>query len=149
VTFANQQQYEILQSTVTQYQDLFEVGESLQSKNSFADQQYRVSQVINFIQTMRVVMIFLIIILALIMISFLYFTMRVLYFQFQKQLEIEKLLGMSYTAMLAPFLAMTATIICFSFLLMCVYSVVVGFVVNHYFLQIFFQTIFEMILPTW
>lgn len=147
ISFSSQQQYDSVRTMLVSYEDVFEMGESTQLDKSFSDQQYRVSQVINLIQTMRYAMIFLILVLAAIVISFLYFTMRVVFFQFQKQLEIEKLLGMSYRDMLIPFLLITGVIVMGAFFWMCCYGLLLGILLNHYFLQIFFQTIFEILLP--
>jgi cell division protein FtsX len=59
VRFDDQQEYERLQTIVQRYNDVLEQGESIDSQQTFSQQQYRITQTINLIAMVRMMMLVL------------------------------------------------------------------------------------------
>ena len=92
VLFDNKEEYEAMKTIVLNYEDniinLSDVTRGL----SFGEQEQRVEKVINLMNVFQYLSYFLILVTVIIVISFLGYAIRLNFFRFQKQIEVEKLL---------------------------------------------------------
>jgi cell division protein FtsX len=92
VLFDSKQEYEAMKTIVLNYEEniinLTDVTKGL----TFGEQEQRVEKVINLMNVIQYLSYFLIAITVIIVISFLGYAIRLNFFRFQKQIEVEKLL---------------------------------------------------------
>jgi len=104
VTFRNQEDYEVLKSLIIRYDDIIMNLDDLNVGRSFSQQENRVAKVINLTNFITYLAYFLIAVIILIIIAFLLYAMKINFFRFHPQLELEKLLGATYSQIKGPFL---------------------------------------------
>lgn len=113
---------------------------------SFTAQQERVAQVINMMNSLQYLVYFLIFMVIVIIIAFLIYAIRLNFFRFQKQIEVEKLLWTKYSYIMSPFIVYVISILCASFLLTWWYLFILFSRLDLYFKKVFSTSVYE-ILP--
>jgi cell division protein FtsX len=106
IRFQDQQQFERLQTNITQYEDLFQ-NFDISSIAGFQQQDTRAKQVINMANVGRWVSMGIAVGVVAIIVLFLLYGVMILFLEFQKQIDLDLLLGASYTNIISPFLLYT------------------------------------------
>lgn len=148
VLFDNQSEYETMKTVVLNYEDIIVNLDDITSSLSFGEQERRVSNVVNLMNFLQYLSYFLISVTILIVVAFLLYAIRLNFFRFHRQLEVEKLLGASYTKIITPFLLYIWLILVVAFLLASTYIWRILSYVNIYFLEVFSLSLYDM-LPSW
>lgn len=146
VLFENQEEYDALKTVILHYEPIIVNLDDALWWLSFGAQEQRVSYVINMMNSLNYLSYGLIAIIVVIIISFLLYAIRINFFRFQKQIEVEKLLGAPYVQIIAPFLLSVVITLVGAFILTSLYLWWVAKRLNTYFLEVFSQSIFN-ILP--
>lgn len=148
ILFDSQEQYDILKDTLVRYEDMIVNLDDVSSGLSFGEQEQRVAKVINLMNFLKYLSWFLVSITVLIMLVFLLYALRINFFRFRKQLEVEKLLGAPYIKIIAPFLLYIWSILLCSFLLAWWYMWFVFAHIQAYVKDVFFIPL-SSVLPAW
>lgn len=146
VLFDNQEEYDALKKIVLDYESIIINLDDTLWWLSFSQQERRVAQVINMMNSFQYLLYFLIAIIILIIISFLLYAIRLNFFRFQKQIEVEKLLGAPYGHIMSPFLFYIIFTLFIAFWLNFSYLWGILLWLNTYFLDVFSKSIYT-ILP--
>jgi len=146
VLFDNQKEYESMKKIVWKYKDIILNFDDALWTLSFTAQQERVAQVINMMNSLQYLVYFLIFMVIVIIIAFLIYAIRLNFFRFQKQIEVEKLLWTKYSYIMSPFIVYVISILCASFLLTWWYLFILFSRLDLYFKKVFSTSVYE-ILP--
>ncbi len=140
ITFRSEKEYDIVKKIVwnKKYQDILLNLSDIWTSNSFKTQEARISKIIEFSNFMIKFYIFLSIVLFVIILWFLVLILKINFYSFKEQIEVEKLIWFSILQIKAPFLLYTLFIILISFVLSLMYG---GILVNY--LNIYFQNVFD------
>ncbi len=140
ITFKSEREYNIVKKIVEnkKYEDILLNLSDIWAKNSFKTQEARISKIIEFSNFMIKFYIFLSIILFVIILWFLVLILKINFYSFKEQIEVEKLIWFSILQIKAPFLLYTLFIILISFILSLMYG---GILVNY--LNVYFQNVFN------
>jgi len=140
ITFKSEKEYNTVKKIVEdkKYEDILLNLSDIWSTNSFKVQEARISKIIEFSNFMIEFYIFLSIILFIIILWFLILILKINFYSFKEQIEVEKLIWFSIFQIKAPFLLYTLFIILISFILSLMYS---GILVNY--LNVYFQNVFN------
>lgn len=128
VTFDNNAEYEALGTTVANYTDVVRNTESIQTKGGFAEQQERVSNIINITNFSMAFSLVLVFVVCAMIITFLLLIITMKCRQFWKNIEVEKLLGANYMTIKMPFLLSVALMLLIAFVLT---SGIVGLIAHY------------------
>jgi len=143
VLFDNKEEYEAMKTIVLNYEDniinLSDVTRGL----SFGEQEQRVEKVINLMNVFQYLSYFLILVTVIIVISFLGYAIRLNFFRFQKQIEVEKLLWAPYVKIIAPFLLYATLILVIAFILAAGYLRRLVWYVHMYVLDVFSVNMYD------
>lgn len=137
VIFDNNEKYNKLKEIVKKYKDLVTNTDDIEKWNSYEEQEARIKTVINLSNFIVMFSYFLIFILVIIIISFLMLIIRITFYNFYKQIEIEKLLWAFYRQIKLPFLVNIIFILIFSFILTLLYFGSFLTYLNWYFIKAF------------
>jgi len=139
ITFTSQKEYDTMRKIVDdkKYQDIFLNLSEIWDKNSFKSQEKRISKIIEFSNFLINFYIFLSIILFLIILWFLTLILKLNFYSFFNQIEVEKLLWFTYFQIKLPFLFYTFFIILFSFIFWLLYVLILVYYLNVYFINVF------------
>lgn len=147
VIFRNQTEYEILKDIILKYEDVIANMEDLEQGFTFSEQEQRVATVINILNVVRFVTYFLIAIVGITILSFLGYAIRLNFFRFRRQLEVEKLLGAAYRQIQAPFFMQIGAILLWWFALFGVYALFLYRYATEYFYQVFQRSLASAVFP--
>jgi len=139
ITFTSQKEYNTMRKIVDdkKYQDIFLNLSDIWDKNSFKDQEKRISKIIEFSNFLINFYIFLSVILFLIILWFLTLILKLNFYSFFDQIEVEKLLWFTYFQIKLPFLFHTFFIILLSFVFWLLYVSSLVYYLNVYFINVF------------
>ncbi len=146
VTFRNQEDYEVLKSLIIRYDDIIMNLDDLNAGRSFAQQENRVAKVINLTNFITYLAYFLIAVIILIIVAFLLYTMKINFFRFHPQLELEKLLGASYRQIKWPFLLYTVVTLVCAFVITDGYLIAILGYLNTYFVDVFGADVYSVLI---
>jgi len=148
IQFDNEKDYLFLKDIVLEYEDIIMNLNDLDEDGfAFSDQESRSAQVINLSNFISLFSYFLIWILLLIIIAFLLFWLKLTFYRFWKQVEVEKLLWAWYFSIKVPFLTISFIVLVWAFLLMLLYFFWFFQIMNEYFLSVFQVWAEEYLLP--
>ena len=139
IMFDDEESYNQMRQVLwkNEYLDIIMNIDDLWDPNSFKDQEKRVSNVIEFSNFVIKFYVFLSIILIIIIIWFILLIMRITFYQFYKQIEVEKLIWAFFRQIKLPFLLMAFVIIILAFAIVTWYSFTLIKYLNIYFLDVF------------
>lgn len=139
ITFKSQKEYNLLKKIISdkKYQDIFLNLSDIWDANSFKKQEERISKIIEFSNFLISFYLFLVIVLFLIILWFLTLILKLDFYSFYNQIEVEKLLWFTYFQIKLPFLLYTFFIILFSIILWISYIEILVYYLNVYFLNVF------------
>ncbi len=137
VIFDNNEKYNKLKEIIKKYKDLVTNTEDIEKGNSYEEQESRIKTVINLSNFIVMFSYFLIFILVMIIIYFLMLIIRITFYNFLNQIEIEKLLWAFYRQIKLPFLSNILFILVVAFALTLLYFSSFLVYLNWYFIKAF------------
>lgn len=139
IIFKSQDEYNKMKEIVMddKYKDILLNLSDLWTQNSFKEQEERIWNIIEFSNFLIDFYIFLSVVLFLIIIWFLTLILKINFYSFFNQIEVEKLLWFTYFQIKLPFLFYTFFVILFSFILWLVYVSSLISYLNIYFINVF------------
>lgn len=128
VTFDNNNEFTALSGIVQNYTDVVRNTESIQTKGGFAEQQQRISNIINLTNFSTAFSVVLVIVVSAMIVTFLLLIITMKCRQFRKNIEVEKLLGAHYMTIKMPFLMSIVIMLLLAFIFT---GIIVG-IIAHY-----------------
>ncbi len=148
IQFSNEQDYTNLKDIVLSYEDvIMNLGDLETEGFAFTEQERRSANVINLTNFLSQFWYFLIGIILVIIITFLLFGLKLTFYRFWEQIEVEKLLWAWYFHIKKPFLYISWWVLLWAFGLMLVYFAWFFTALNSYFLSVFSVSVYEYLLP--
>jgi len=147
IIFDSEKQYQIMKKIVTdkKYSGIILNLSDIWGENSFKKQEKRISQIIEFSNFMIKFYIFLSIVLVFIILWFLVLILKVNFYSFYNQIEVEKLIWFSFFQIKLPFLLYTLFIILWAFVLGLIYIYLLVNYLNVYFENVLSIDLFKFI----
>lgn len=143
VIFDDKQKYEKSQEIISKYNDIIlDFEDSIKGRN-FQEQESRVQNIINLSNFVVMFSYFLIFMLGIIIISFLLLVIKITFYNFYKQIEIEKLMWAYYLQIKIPFFFKVALLLSIGFICMFLYFSFFFTYLNTYFVDVFDINIME------
>lgn len=148
ITFSSEEEYKKMREVVLdkKYSDIILNLSDVWTENSFTAQEKRISKIIEFSNFLIKFYIFLSIVLVLIIIWFIILIIKLNFYNFYNQIEVEKLIGFTYFQIKLPFLFYTLFVILLSFVFWIIYVYVLANYLNVYFVNVFNFNLFEAIV---
>lgn len=148
IQFSNEQDYSRLKDIVLSYEDVIINLSDLESSwFTFTEQERRSANVINLTNFLNQFSYFLIAIVLAIIIAFLLFGLKITFYRFREQIEVEKLLWAGYFHIKKPFLIMSAIVLLVAFGLMVLYFLGFFAALDGYVMSVFSVSVYEYLLP--
>lgn len=149
VQFNNEEEYERMKDIVLTHEDVIVNLDDLESDGfTFSEQERRSANVINLTNFITNFGYFLIWVILVIIIAFLLFGLKITFYRFQEQIEVEKLLWADYFHIKKPFLAIAMVVLTAAFGLMLLYFVGFFWVLDEYFRSVFQVAVQDYALPS-
>jgi cell division protein FtsX len=147
IIFKSQQEYEKMRQIVLdkKYEDILLNLSDIWTTNSFKKQEERIKKIIEFSNFMISFYIFLSVVLFVIILWFLVLIIKLNFYSFYDQIEVEKLIWFSYFQIKLPFLLYTLFIVLFSFVLWLMYMYILLNYLDVYFMNVFNMDLWEII----
>jgi len=147
ITFRSEKEYIKMKEIISdkKYQDILLNFSDIWSSTSFREQEQRISKIIEFSNFMIEFYVFLSIMLFIIILWFLVLILKINFYSFYNQIEVEKLLWFTYFQIKSPFLLQTLFVIILSFILWLFYMVILLNYLNVYFINVFDFNLFDVI----
>lgn len=142
VMFDSDDEYQILKKTIIAHKNLILNIKDISQWYTIKQQENRVLTAINLSNFVVSVSYIIVVLLWIVILSFLIFLLKDIFYKFYKDLEIRKLLGASYIQVMQTFVILSLLVISFSFL---VWLVLFGLWVvglNIYVWQLFNMSVF-------
>jgi len=148
ITFSSEEEYKKMREVVLdkKYSDIILNLSDVWTENSFTAQEKRISKIIEFSNFLIKFYIFLSIVLVLIIVWFITLIIKLNFYSFYNQIEVEKLIGFTYFQIKLPFLFYTLFVILLSFVFWIIYVYVLANYLNVYFVNVFNFNLFEAIV---
>lgn len=139
INFNSEKQYQTMKKIVLdkKYQDIISDLSDIWTVSSFREQEDRISKIIEFSNFSIKFYIFLSFILLLIIVWLLTLILKINFYWFYNQIEVEKLIWFSFFQIKAPFLFYTIFLILFSFVFSLLYVAILVSNLNMYFQKVF------------
>lgn len=139
IIFKSEQQYNNMKDIVMskQYQDFLLNLDDLWNQNSFKEQEERISRIIEFSNFLIKFYMFLSIVLFIIILWFLVLIIKLNFYSFYNQIEVEKLIWFTYFQIKLPFLFYTFFTIFFAFIFSIFYISTLVQYLDFYFITVF------------
>lgn len=148
IQFSNEQEYSRLKDIVLSYENVIMNLSDLETEwFAFTEQERRSANVINLTNFLSQFSYFLVLIILAIIIAFLLFWLKITFYRFWEQIEVEKLLWAWYFHIKKPFLIMSGMVLLAAFVLMLLYFLWFFALINSYFLSVFSTPVVEYLLP--
>lgn len=149
VQFNNEEDYSLMKQVVLQHEDVIMNLDDLESDGfAFTEQERRSANVINLTNFITNFGYFLIVVILAIIIAFLLFGLKLTFYRFREQIEVEKLLWADYLRIKKPFLIIAVVVLVSAFALMLVYFWWFLWVIDEYFRSVFQISAWEYLLPS-
>lgn len=137
VIFNSKEEFELLKDLVKDYEYLISNINDIQETKSYDQQKKRAQNVIEMTNFTQYFAYFLIWVLTVIMMAFILLIIKLSFYNFYMQIEVEKLLWASYWQIKWPFFTKVLTIFWLSFMLVWTYLLIFSDYINQYFEKVF------------
>ncbi len=141
VMFDSDSKYESLKTIILSNKDIILNVKDIDAWSTIKQQENRVLNIINLSNFIVGLSYVIITILFLIILSFLWFLLKNIFYTFHKELEVKKTLWATYTQITQWFVALTVNVLLFSFLI-CLWLLLVSWITINYYIY----TLFDMTL---
>jgi len=117
VVVKNEKEYQILKQLYNKYKNILYDIQWIDKQESFSKQKQIVKKTLDFLNFMRIFLIFLTVFVIIVVISILILIIKLDFYAFVKQIEVEKLLWSFYRQIELPFVMKVILLLLVSFLL--------------------------------
>lgn len=145
VMFDSDSKYESLKTIITENKDIILNVKDLDAWSTLKQQENRVLTIINMSNFIIGFSYIIITILFLIIISFLGFLLKNIFYDFHKELQVKKILWANNQQIIKWFIMLTLNILFFSFLICLALLLVSGVSINYYMYTLFDITIWNVL----
>lgn len=142
VMFDSDDEYQILKTTIIEHKNLILNIKDISQWYTIKQQENRVLTAINLSNFVVSVSYIIVILLWIVILSFLIFLLKDIFYKFYKDLEIRKLLGASYIQVMQTFVVLSLIVISFSFLVWVILFWLWVVWLNLYVWQLFNMSVF-------
>lgn len=148
VKFRDEQEYWAMKKIINKYEDIIMNLDDLGTEwFTFSEQERRSADVINLTNFLSKFVYFLIAVVLLTVLAFLLYGLRIIFYRFAKQIQVEKLLWADYFQIKKPFLVIWLVALTLAFLLMLLYFSWFFWSLQSYFSSVFQVWAGEYLLP--
>lgn len=145
VMFRNEDQYNILKSVILQHKDIILNIKDIDPDKSLRQQENRVLTIINFTNFIQAISYSIIVLLAIISLTFIMFLLKNIFDKFAYDFKIKKILGAESQQITQWFLWLTLGVVVWAFVVAAVLLVLAGSIVNVYLSKLFEVSIFDVV----
>ncbi|HMT01285.1 MAG TPA: permease-like cell division protein FtsX [Candidatus Absconditabacterales bacterium] len=128
VSFDNNQKYTLLKKIIENYKDVISNSNTVSRGYSFAQQETRVVGLLNISQFVMLFSYGLVAIVAITIALFLIFMVTMIYNYFHHTIEVQKLLGASYSQIKLPYIAYSLSLLLAAYLF---YALIISFSISY------------------
>jgi cell division protein FtsX len=146
ITFENENEFNLMKDIIWDYQYLITNFNDIQEKIKFEEQEWRIINIINFTGFMMIFSYFLIAMLWVIIFTFLLLIIKITFYNFYKQIEVEKLLWFNLFRIKLPFLLETVIMFFISFCLVIWFLSIFVHYLNIHFIKLFDVNLINIII---
>lgn len=146
VTFQNEEEFSRMKSIVREYEYLITNLNDINEKTKFEEQEWRIVNIINFTGFMMIFSYFLILMLWVIIFTFLLLIIKITFYNFYEQIEVEKLLWFNLFRIKLPFLLETIIMFIISFILVIWFLWIFLYYLNTHFIKLFDINLINIII---
>ncbi len=147
VMFSTKEQFASLKRAMVKYESIITNLDEIQEGMNFEQQEQKAAHVISLTSTAVWFSWFLIAMIVTIIVVVLVYMIHINFFTFAKQIEVEKLLGASFGMIKRPFLLLVPGVLGAACLAHLLYFAVGMAYVNKYFVSVFAEPVYSMLLP--
>lgn len=145
VNVDNKKQYDIVKDIVSKYKNILLNFEDIWSKETFVKQQQRVKKIINLLNFIKTNIFYFVIVSVFTVVFIILLMVKIDFYQFYKQIEVQKLIWASFLQMKIPFLVKSWILLFFSFVFSFLIELYVILFYKDYIKQIFNVNILQLI----
>jgi cell division protein FtsX len=146
VTFQNEEEFNKMKNIVWKYEYLITNLNDIKEKTKFEEQEWRIINIINFTGFMMIFSYFLILMLWVIIFTFLLLIIKITFYNFYEQIEVEKLLWFNLFRIKLPFLLETIIMFIISFWLVILFLSIFLYYLNTHFIKLFDVNLMNLII---
>lgn len=144
VMFDSDSKYESLKTIIIKNKDIILNTKDIESGSTLKQQENRVLTIINLSNFVVGLSYVIIAILLLIILSFLGFLLKNVFYTFHRELEVKKILWATYKQIVQGFIALTVNVLGFSFIICLVLLLISGITINYYIYHLFDVTLISV-----
>ncbi|EKD24867.1 MAG: hypothetical protein ACD_80C00145G0001 [uncultured bacterium (gcode 4)] len=144
VMFDNDSKYESLKTIVLKNKDIILNTKDIDAGSTLKQQENRVLTIINLSNFVVGMSYIIIAILLCIIIAFLGFLLKNVFYTFHRELEVKKILWATYNQIMQGFVALTINVLGFSFLICLALLLVSWITINYYVYSLFNVTLWSI-----
>lgn len=144
VMFDSDSKYESLKTIIIKNKDIILNTKDIESGSTLKQQENRVLTIINLSNFVVGLSYVIITILLLIILSFLWFLLKNVFYTFHRELEVKKILWATYKQIVQGFIALTVNVLWFSFLICLLLLLISGITINYYIYHLFDITLWSV-----
>lgn len=144
VMFDNDSKYESLKTIILKNKDIILNTKDIDAWSTLKQQENRVLTIINLSNFIIGLSYLIITILFLMIISFLWFLLKNIFYTFHRELEVKKILWATYSQIIQWFVALTTNVIWLSFIICLALLVVSWITINFYVYTLFDITLWSI-----
>ncbi len=144
VMFDSDSKYESLKTIIIKNKDIILNTKDIESGSTLKQQENRVLTIINLSNFVVGLSYVIITILLLIILSFLWFLLKNVFYTFHRELEVKKILWATYKQIVQGFIALTVNVLWFSFLICLLLLLIGGITINYYIYHLFDITLWSV-----
>lgn len=137
VMFDSDSKYESLKTIIIENKDIILNTKDLDTWTTLKQQENRVLSIINLSNFIVWLSYGIIAILLIMIIAFLWFLLKNIFYDFHKEFEVKKMLWASYKQIVQGFVTLTLNILLFSFIICLLLLLVSGITINYYIFHLF------------
>jgi len=141
VMFDSDAKYEKLKTIIIEHKDIIINTQDITWWSTLKQQENRILTVINLSNFIVWISYGIIAILFIIIVTFLWFLLKNVFYTFHKEIEVKKMLGASYHQLIKWFVALTINVLGLWFLVCLILLLVSGITINYYMYHLFDVTI--------
>ena len=144
VMFDNDSKYEALKTIILKNKDIILNTKDIDTWSTIKQQENRALTIINLSNFIVWFSYVVIAILLLMILSFLWFLLKNIFYKFHRELEIKKTLWATYGQITQWFIALTLNVLWFSFLICLVILLISSLTINYYIYTLFSITLWSV-----
>lgn len=145
VMFDSDKKYESLKTIITENKDIILNIKDLDKWTTLKEQENRVLGIINLSNFIVWLSYGIIAILLIMIVAFLWFLLKNIFYTFHKEFEVKKILWASYKQIIRSFVSLTLNVLLFSFIICLLLLLISGITINYYIFHLFDVSLFSIL----